>query len=191
MQDDADTKTRLIRAMLQALATRGYHGTGLSDVLATANAPKGVLYHHFPGGKVALAVAAVEAGTAQMCARLNKHLRIGDHLGEAISNWLAYEASRQAQSGFALGCPLATIALESAPEDEALRAALSSSFAQVRATLATVIAERTGRSMEAAQGLSALIVAAYEGGLMQARVAQSEAPLRAALKALLPLLEAA
>ncbi len=191
MSDELDTKTRLIRAMLLALAQQGYNGTGINEVLVSANAPKGVLYHHFPGGKAALAVAAIEAGTAHMCANLSKHLRTGAHLGEAVSNWLAYESSRQAQSGFAMGCPLATIALESAPEDASLRAALSSSFAQVRSTLASVIAERTGRSVEAAQALSALIVAAYEGGLMQARVAQSQAPLQAALAALLPLLEAA
>ena len=39
--------------MLGALRRKGYHGVGLNELLADANAPKGVLYHHFPGGKEA------------------------------------------------------------------------------------------------------------------------------------------
>ena len=36
------------------------------ELLSAAGAPKGVLYHHFPGGKQALAVAAVEATAAHI-----------------------------------------------------------------------------------------------------------------------------
>jgi TetR/AcrR family transcriptional repressor of lmrAB and yxaGH operons len=46
--------------MLTALRTKGFHGVGLSELLAQAQAPKGVLYHHFPGGKTELAVAAID-----------------------------------------------------------------------------------------------------------------------------------
>ena len=51
------TRDRLIAAMLDALRRRGYFGIGLNELLASANAPKGVLYHHFPGGKTELETA--------------------------------------------------------------------------------------------------------------------------------------
>ena len=55
------TRTRLITAMADALQRRGLHGVGLNEILRDAQAPKGVLYHHFPGGKTELAVAAIQA----------------------------------------------------------------------------------------------------------------------------------
>lgn len=52
------TKDRLIQSAATLFRTRGYHGVGLADLLADAQAPKGSLYHHFPNGKSDLALAA-------------------------------------------------------------------------------------------------------------------------------------
>ena len=60
------TRDRLIAAMTDALRRRGFHGVGVSDILQQAGAPKGVLYHHFPGGKAELAVAAIDQGFGQL-----------------------------------------------------------------------------------------------------------------------------
>jgi TetR/AcrR family transcriptional repressor of lmrAB and yxaGH operons len=66
----SDARQRLIAAMTDALQRRGRHGSGLTGLLAAAKAPKGVLYHHFPGGKTELAVAAVEATVERLGALL-------------------------------------------------------------------------------------------------------------------------
>ncbi len=42
---------RIVHATASLLASRGYFGTGLSDIIARAEAPKGSLYHYFPEGK--------------------------------------------------------------------------------------------------------------------------------------------
>ncbi len=39
---------------------RGYHATGLNDILELARAPKGSMYHHFPGGKEAIGVCVIQ-----------------------------------------------------------------------------------------------------------------------------------
>lgn len=65
------TRDRLVAAMADTLQTRGLNGRGLTEILTQAQAPKGVLYHHFPGGKQALAVAAIEALVDQMLAGLD------------------------------------------------------------------------------------------------------------------------
>ena len=54
------TRDKLIHAMADALQRKGLHGVGLNELLEVAGAPKGSLYHHFPGGKSELAVAAIE-----------------------------------------------------------------------------------------------------------------------------------
>lgn len=56
---DNATRARLLEAALILFRQRGVHGVGLSEILTAARAPKGSLYHHFPGGKTELAVTVV------------------------------------------------------------------------------------------------------------------------------------
>jgi TetR/AcrR family transcriptional regulator, lmrAB and yxaGH operons repressor len=171
-----DTRDRLIAAMSHALQRRGYHGVGLNELLVEAGAPKGVLYHHFPGGKAALAVAAIEASVQRICARLDALLATGVPLEQGLRTWLAGAEQLLEKTGFANGCPLATVALESTPDDSEIRAALAAGFAEFRMRIAAALV-RQGRPHAQAEAVAALIVSAYEGGLMQARVSQSVEPM--------------
>lgn len=156
--------------MADALQRRGLHGVGLAELLSRADAPKGVLYHHFPGGKTELAVVAIDAIVARLLASLDGALTSGIPLAEAMRDWL-HGARRQLEaSGFVRGCPLATVALESGEDDSALREALARGFAAIRERLASAF-EAAGVEATAARRLAALAVSAYEGGLLQARVA--------------------
>jgi TetR/AcrR family transcriptional regulator, lmrAB and yxaGH operons repressor len=172
-----DTRLRLIAAMSHALQRRGYHGVGLNELLAEAEAPKGVLYHHFPGGKAALAVASIEATVQRICSRLDALLANGVALEEALLTWLAGAEQLLEKTGFTSGCPLATIALESTPDDLQIRAALATGFGQFRSKIAAALVQQGHRQAQA-DAVAALIVSAYEGGLMQARVSQSVEPMR-------------
>ena len=176
--------------MLDALSTRGYHGVGLTELLTTAQAPKGVLYHHFPGGKAELAVCAIESVVAKLGADLDKVLqRAGDPVN-ALGAWMAQAQRVLAGSGFASGCPLATIALESTPDDEAIRAALAKGFATLRARLSEALTG-VGVAPAQARGVAALIVSSYEGALLQARVAGNVQAMRDTSEALVALLQLA
>jgi TetR/AcrR family transcriptional repressor of lmrAB and yxaGH operons len=181
------TRDRLVQAMARALQQRGYHGIGLAELLAEAGAPKGVLYHHFPGGKQALAVAAIEATAAHIAASLDRLILARADPLTALQGWLALAQAQLDRSGFERGCPLATVALETTAVDTAVRAALAQAFDGIRARLALLLCS-AGVAEARAGGLAALVVAAYEGALMQARVAGSAAPMAEAAEALLALL---
>lgn len=183
------TRERLISAMTDALCRRGLHGIGLTELLAQAGAPKGVLYHHFPGGKTELAVAAIDDVVARMLGWLDGLLARHTDPIEAARQWMQAASVRLSSTGFHAGCPLATVALESTPDDHALREALARAFATLRERIAQAL-ERAGEPRGSAQGVAALIVAAYEGGLLQARVAQSTEPIQQATQTLLALLAA-
>lgn len=178
------TRDRLIVAMSRALSTRGYHGIGLNELLATANAPKGVLYHHFPGGKAELAVAAID----HVAVRLHTELELiseraqGDIVG-ALSAWMAAAQGLLESSGYARGCPLATVALETGPDDLVLRAALDRAFTALRGKLATFLMA-AGLADARARPLAALLVSAYEGALVQSRVAGDVQPMAETCSAL-------
>lgn len=183
------TRERLIGAMIHTLQHTGLHGAGLSDILAKAQAPKGVLYHHFPGGKNELAVAAIESTVSYMCAMLDKLMQSEPDARAAMKAWIARALRGLDGSGFERGCPLAAVALESTAADVALRQALAEGFAAIRSRITAALVAG-GHSQARAQGFAALTVAAYEGGLLQARVAHDATPMLQATETLLSLLDA-
>jgi TetR/AcrR family transcriptional repressor of lmrAB and yxaGH operons len=182
-----DARQRLIAAMTDALQRRGLHGSGLTELLAAAQAPKGVLYHHFPGGKTELAVAAVEATVERLCVMLDQRMGPGNDPAAALMAWINGAQLRLADSGYERGCPLATIALETTADDVEIRAALGAGFARIRTRIGDALL-RAGYDSASAASLSALIVAAYEGGLLQARAAGTPEPMNLVGEALLSLL---
>ncbi len=183
-----DAKHRLIAAMTDALQRRGLHGSGLTDLLAQAEAPKGVLYHHFPGGKTELAVAAINATVTRVCDNLDKALLGAADPGAALLGWVDGAQRRLDASGYERGCPLATIALETTNDDGEIRAALASGFAAIRQRIADALTASGYKAAEAA-AVAALLVAADEGGLLQARVAGNMEPMSQVSAALLTLLK--
>ncbi len=182
----SNTRDRLVRAMTQSLQRRGLHGMGLTELLGEAGAPKGVLYHHFPGGKAELAVHAIVASVDTIEAGISQALAAGLTPWQAMEAWMQGAEDGLQASGFERGCPLATVALESTPADIAIRDALASGFAAIRQRVADALADR-GMAQPTAQARATLLVAAYEGALIQARVAGSVEPLRQVREALAPM----
>ena len=183
----AGTKQRLVAAMTDGLQRRGLHGTGLSEVLRDAGAPKGVLYHHFPDGKTGLALASIDESIETITGWLDVALAKYPDPLEAIERWVRAAARRLGETDFEAGCPLATIALETTAGDVEVRAALATAFETLRARMAQALASAGTPN---ADGLAMLIVAAYEGGLLQSRVANSVEPLQLASETLGSLIRA-
>ena len=52
-------RERMIVSTALLMRERGARATSLDDVLEHSGAPRGSIYHHFPGGKVQLGVEAV------------------------------------------------------------------------------------------------------------------------------------
>jgi AcrR family transcriptional regulator len=65
----AETRERLLRAAADVFAERGYDGTRVVDIAATAGVSNGALYAHF-GSKAELLVAALRAHGRQVLADL-------------------------------------------------------------------------------------------------------------------------
>jgi TetR/AcrR family transcriptional repressor of lmrAB and yxaGH operons len=184
--ENLSTRDKLIHAMADALQRKGLHGVGLSEILEMTGAPKGSLYHHFPGGKNELAVAAIDAISSQIDQHFSHLFSHSPDPFKALQKWLNGALLQLETSRFERGCPLATIALESSSDDVEIRAALQRSFATIRRVLSEHF-QAFGYPTAQANNLAALFVSLYEGGLLQARVAGSTAPLRNAANALFDL----
>jgi AcrR family transcriptional regulator len=59
-QQRRDGRALLLKGARQLLAEKGYAGMELRDVAERGEAPRGSIYHHFPGGKAQLAREAAE-----------------------------------------------------------------------------------------------------------------------------------
>ncbi|QKE65800.1 TetR/AcrR family transcriptional regulator [Aquipseudomonas campi] len=173
--------------MADTLQRKGLHGAGLNELLAQAQAPKGSLYHHFPGGKSELAVAAIEYIGQRTDSFFAQLFREHPDPLRAMQRWLDNTLQQLEGSRFERGCPLATVALESGPEDVEIRAALAACFSRLRQTLTTQL-QGVGFNTDSADSFAHLFISLYEGGLLQARVAGSGEPLQRASAALFQLL---
>jgi TetR/AcrR family transcriptional regulator, lmrAB and yxaGH operons repressor len=172
------SKGAFISATQELLRRRGYAASGLSDILARSGAPKGSLYFHFPGGKQELAVAAMERSASQLRGAIAAVLDSSDDVGEAISRLVDALAAGLADSQFSDGCPIATVALETASESETMRAAAQAAFE----SWLEVLEQRftaDGLDRRTARQRALTVLAAIEGGLILARAQRDVAPLLA------------
>jgi TetR/AcrR family transcriptional repressor of lmrAB and yxaGH operons len=181
------TRERLVGAMADLVQRQGYLATGVSDVAAAAGAPKGSLYHHFPGGKEELGVAALEAAGASIDAAFAAVLRRHRSPVRAVAALAAGMAAGLEASGYERGCPVATSALETAHASEALAAAAAQAFAGWRARLAEHF-EAAGFRPADARSRAVLVLSALEGALVLARAEHDVTPLRSVAQQLAPLL---
>ena len=169
------------------LRRQGYHGTGLNQIIAESGAPKGSIYFHFPGGKEQLAAEAIVASAAYydavMCAcqRATAIESFDVYIDEA-AKWLE-------RTGFAEGCPIATVALEVGPTSTVIGEACAQAIA-ILLDRVTGWLEADGFSPEAARARAELVHAAMEGALIFAKARRSVEPLMALRRQLPELLRA-
>ncbi|GAA2750277.1 TetR/AcrR family transcriptional regulator [Kitasatospora cinereorecta] len=177
-----ETRARLVQATRVLIEAQGYFGTGLNQVLAESGAPRGSLYFHFPDGKDQLvALALAEAG--RDVADLLDHMCAGElSAAEVVRGLLDAFGERMEQSGYAKGCPLATVALEVAAGHEPLRRICEQAYGEWQRALAELLV-RGGRDRAGADAAAGAALALVEGSLLLARVQHSRLPLDQAARA--------
>jgi TetR/AcrR family transcriptional repressor of lmrAB and yxaGH operons len=169
-------RDRMVATMGRLLRSQGYHGTGLNEVVAESRAPKGSMYHYFPGGKDQLAAEAIrvagETGADAFRQAFARHRSPVPAL-RAVVGWMAEELER---SDFRYGCPIATVALETTGGSPSLRAACDTAY---QAWLAAIAAGLRGGVRPAAEvaGDAVLVLAAIEGALILSRTSRTVHPL--------------
>lgn len=168
---------RILRAALRLFQQRGYHGVGLTEILAEANAPKGSLYHHFPQGKAQLAIAAIEAVAADYeaafqawRARGQSSAEIMRKLARVQAHWLVHNAWRQAGL-------FAVLVQGYVPEAPELHETLASVYTRRHQLLVRALEED---GVADARGLATLALAALDGAMIQAAAARDARVLRIA-----------
>ena len=68
-------RDQMVDSAVILLAKHGLDGTSFTEVLTASGAPRGSIYHHFPGGKDELIAAAIEVAGARAVALLSSSPR--------------------------------------------------------------------------------------------------------------------
>lgn len=164
----SDSRERLVGATASLLRERGYHGTGLREIVQRSGAPRGSLYFLFPGGKDQLAAAAVRASARQVREGIEQVFAVHADVGEALRAFVGIFGEQLQASGYALACPVAPAAL-GAPDGGELHEAVREAFEQwQQAIVERLRAERVAE--DRAQSLAALALSAVEGALLLSQV---------------------
>jgi TetR/AcrR family transcriptional regulator, lmrAB and yxaGH operons repressor len=176
-----DGRERLLDGAGRLLAERGYAGMELRDVAERGSAPRGSIYHHFPGGKAQLAAEAAELDGIRVRKAIERSIaergmkRTLGAFGEMFRRRAADHPER-------IGCPVAAAAL-ARPEDPALAAAATAAFQSWEGAIATAL-EGEGVEPVAAANFAGLVVSTIEGALVRTRAAGDHAPLDSAIEGL-------
>jgi AcrR family transcriptional regulator len=164
----------MISSATTLLRERGAAATSLDDVLEHSGAPRGSVYHHFPGGRAQLIQTVLDMAGGSVSRLLTAH--------EAAHPITAFNAFMEASktlleaSDFRAGCPVLAVAVEANDDAPQLIAAAANAFGSWQKALAQAL-ERHAVPAARAKRLATLIVSAVEGAVVLARVQRNVTPL--------------
>jgi AcrR family transcriptional regulator len=166
----------MVRSAAHLLGTQGMNATSFSEVVAHSEAPRGSIYHHFPGGKRQLTEAAVR----WVADRVLSHQRaFSGTTPEDVVRWFAGAWRRLVVDSQArAGCAIAGVAVDLTEDDDVLKEAVRASFRSWTGTLAEQLIA-TGLPRARANGVALAVVAGMEGALILCRAEGDVAPMDA------------
>ncbi len=182
----------IVEAGLRLVHRDGFAGTGVAAIAAAGGAPKGSFYNHFASKddfglavldryfddvRAALAATVGDDGLAPL-ERVRAYFVLLRELGEPEHH--------------ARGCLIGNLSAEAAPASAVIRTRLDELLGLWTAAIAAAIADgqATGdvRDDVPAATLATLLLDAWQGALLRAKVTRGAAPLDAFLDVLFPAL---
>jgi AcrR family transcriptional regulator len=180
----SDARERMVHSAAYLFRERGFSGTAFSDVIAHSGAPRGSIYHHFPGGKMQLAEEAVRY-SGEFLASGVRAAACDDDPMATVHAFLGWWRRALVKSDFRAGCPVVAVTVESQLTDAA-----SDAFQRWQDALAAGLVS-AGAPPARATRLATLIVGAVEGATILCRAHRSLDPLDDVTAELEDLIEAA
>jgi AcrR family transcriptional regulator len=186
----SNTRERLIVATADLFRRQGYNATGVKQIVETAGAPFGSMYHFFPAGKEDLGAETIRWSGAMYGQLIDLFYEAGADPVAATRSFFAGAADTVRDTDYADACPIATVALEVASASEPLRRATAEVFESWLAALDDRFVA-AGLTRAQARDLSVALFSLLEGAFILARATRDDGPVRTAGRAASDLVEAA
>ncbi|AEU35743.1 TetR family transcriptional regulator C-terminal domain-containing protein [Granulicella mallensis] len=175
------TREQLIEVGLKQIHTAGYGATGVNEILALADVPKGSFYHHFPS-KEAFAAAVLQRYGEGETHRWETML--GDKNQAPLKRLRLYFEdliSVYGQTGPISGCLMGNLTLEIAAHSDVLQPMLKGCFGAWEDAVAEALREAVAvgeldPSVKPRE-LASFIVNNWEGALLRSKAERSDRAL--------------
>ena len=183
-------KAELVEAGLDLLHRRGFSATSVADIAEAAGTPKGSFYNHFES-KDDFGSAVLDQYFAEVRAALAETLQPGKKPAlMRLRDYFVRLRKYVGQDGYARGCLIGNISAEVSAVSDATRTQLARLIADWTSALAACLkdGQRDGsvRGDLKPEDLASLLLNAWQGALLRAKVERRPAALDNFIEVLLP-----
>ena len=170
-------RMRMIDAAIELMRRSGLAGAGINEIVSESGAPKGSVYHFFPGGKEQLASEALGVHSQRVLVFVDAALSRKRSPPEKVKALFDAFAFRLEEGDFRQSCPFGTVCLDLETELDGLRTLIAAAFADWTELIARHFTFRdTGR----AKSFARLLLTTIEGAYIRGRAERSGKPFREA-----------
>lgn len=189
LQSKQIKKEKLLDQGVTLLLEKGYHATGLKQILDTVKIPKGSFYTYFQS-KEQFAAEAISHYIEPFIHRLSAHLQNPELDGlAALKAYYSELIAEVAQTGFKGGCLLGNLMGEIGDTSPLCRDALLDAVGRYSDLQKTALerGQKQGsvRLDRSAKAMADLMLNGWQGALLRMKVEQSIEPLQAVCRDLL------
>lgn len=174
-----DTRERLIEATAELFRMHGYNGTAVKQIVGSARAPFGSMYHFFPDGKEELGAATIRWSGALYGELVGLFFEPGGDPVASTRRFFEAAADTVRDTDYIDACPIATVALEVASTSEPLRQATADVFESWLAALDSYFTQ-AGLTKAQARRTSISLLSLLEGAFILARALRDDRQVRIA-----------
>jgi TetR/AcrR family transcriptional regulator, lmrAB and yxaGH operons repressor len=167
----SETRARMVAGAARLLAQRGLQETSFSEVLELTGAPRGSIYHHFPGGKDQLIASAIDLAGANAIALIERSR--GQSAEAVTTHFIGLWREVLVRSNYTAGCSVLAVTIATDSSD--LLGHAATVFRTWRERLAELLREGGLGNTDAAR-FAALLIAGTEGAVVLSRAEQSMEP---------------
>jgi TetR/AcrR family transcriptional repressor of lmrAB and yxaGH operons len=166
----AGSRDRMIEAAIDLMRGFGLAGAGINDLVRESAAPKGSVYHFFPGGKRQIAAEALAVYAERVRAFIARALGRPGSPADKVRALFAAFALRVRDTGYRRSCAVAAVGLDLGDDLEPLRRVLADALDAWTAEIAGHFdLGGTART----RSFAGLLLTAIEGAHIRARVERS------------------
>ncbi|MEE4544665.1 helix-turn-helix domain-containing protein [Streptomyces sp. V4-01] len=180
----------MVFSAAQLIRRDGVAATGMREVAAHAQAPRGSLQHYFPGGKEQLVNEAVAWAGRYAGKRVARFMAAMDAPtpGGLFAAMVRQWSDEYLALGYGAGCPVAAATVDCAQSVASTREAAAAAFTTWSGPVAAAL---TAMGVPAAQApaLATLMISTLEGAILIARAEQDVRALTTVTAELGPMLD--
>ncbi len=164
----------MLVSAVEVLRERGAAGLTIDAVLDRSGAPRGSVYHHFPGGRSQLLREALQFAGDEILSQVDRAADVGavELLRQIVTLW----GRVLVESNYTAGSPVLAAALDANQDDQQLTEVAAEIFRRWRDAAKSAY-RRQGLAAEEATALAHTTIAALEGAVVLSRSMRSLDPL--------------